>query len=490
MEIQELILKHYGKFENHRITLKPGINIIYGGNETGKTTIHSFIRSMLFGLSRGRGRAAARDEYQIRQPWDAPGAFLGSMRIQEGGKVYRIDRCFDRGVRGLQVVCETDAREMADPQQALDALLGGISEAAFVNTVFIPQAQCETDEALAQELRRFMINSDNTMDAELDVTKALQSLRKKKKLCEQKKKKEEAQMEAQIEKKQAKAEVIRERLELLRQQERLEQGRVRRGPTEEEPEEKPQARLRSILEILLFLAGLLALAGAYFLTEMKIKIFLGTFGLVFLGLIFPVHFLFRDGTDGDEEEEPGEGRDADSQRGYLLEEIRTCEEEYQKLQNELEGLYHSHVRLDGAETEIAALSLAIDRICELSSSIYAKSGGQLNEQASKILEEITKGRYSRIVLDETMGVRLHTPSRVLGLHQVSGGTMQQIYFALRMAAGELLSEGRRLPVILDETFAMYDDDRLEAALRWLKKSGRQVIIFTCQKREHEILRMI
>ena len=44
--------------------------------------------------------------------------------------------------------------------------------------------------------------------------------------------------------------------------------------------------------------------------------------------------------------------------------------------------------------------------------------------------------------------------------------------------------------ILDETFAMYDETRLEAALRWLKNSGRQVILFTCQKREIEVLKRL
>ena len=154
MEIVELILKRYGKFENHRMVLQPGINIIYGGNETGKTTIHSFIRSMFFGLNRGRGKAAKTDEYQIRQPWDTPGVFLGSMRIREQGEIYRIDRCFDRSTDPLQVVCETRAQESANPQEDLQALLGGISEHAFVNTVFIRQSGCETDEALAEELRR------------------------------------------------------------------------------------------------------------------------------------------------------------------------------------------------------------------------------------------------------------------------------------------------------------------------------------------------
>ncbi len=516
MEIQELYLKHYGKFADHRISLKSGINIIYGGNETGKTTIHSFVRAMFFGLNRGRGRAAKTDEYQIRQPWDCPGAFLGSMKVKENGEVYRIDRCFDRSARPLVVTCETRGQEFAQPDRAMAWLLGGISETAFVNTVFVPQAQAETDEALAQELQSYMVNSNSTLDAQLDLSGALQGLRKKKKLFEQKKKKEDELMEDRIEKKQASAEMIRNELEILRKQaglseaqygadrpvrdavdDRKQPGRHSRpaeegsaGYAEEDGDEWTENSVgkgKIILELLLLLAGILALACAFFLTEWKLKIFLGVFGAVFLVLILPVYFLFGSGEEDSSEEETPQSA---AQNKYLLEEIRNREEIYGKLQDELEELYHSHVRLDGIDTEIAALTLAIDRICELSSGIYAKSGGKLAGRASEILCELTDGAYDRILLDDTSSVRIYTPSRVLGLHQVSGGTMQQIYFALRMAAGELLSEGRQLPVILDETFAMYDDARLEAALRWLKKSGRQVLLFTCQKREREILERI
>lgn len=517
MEILELILKSYGKFSSHRMVLKPGINIIYGGNETGKTTIHSFIRSMFFGLGRGRGKAAKKDEYQVRQPWDSPGAFLGSMRIMEDGEVYRIDRCFDRSAPPLQVVCETRSEESANPEQDLQELLGGISENAFVNTVFIPQARCETDESFAEELRRYMVNSDSTLDAQLDVTQALQSLRKKKKQFEQKKKKEEEQLEERIARKQEQAELIRADLERLRQQADFLMDRERTGAefghekkrwdasgnrsAEREPEpqyedwddEEEAAGTGSgkrILEVLLFIAGMLALIGAFVWQDLMVRICFGGFGVLFLALVFAVHFLLPDGHETDEDMDSGLTEQEEHHLQYLVEEIRNREETYQKLQDELEALYHSHVRLDGADTEIAAITMAIDRICELTAGIYRQTGGMLNEHASVILKEITNGRYDRIVLDETAEVRIHTPSRVLGLHQVSGGTMQQIYFALRMAAGELLSEGRSLPVVLDETFAMYDDARLEAALRWLKKSGRQVVLFTCQNREREILKKI
>ena len=42
MKITELILKNFGKFTNKQILLTDGINIIYGENESGKTTLHTF----------------------------------------------------------------------------------------------------------------------------------------------------------------------------------------------------------------------------------------------------------------------------------------------------------------------------------------------------------------------------------------------------------------------------------------------------------------
>mgnify|MGYP000981443581 CR=1 FL=1 len=59
MKITELILKNFGKFTNKQILLTDGINIIYGENESGKTTLHIFLKGMLFGMERKRGRAAA-----------------------------------------------------------------------------------------------------------------------------------------------------------------------------------------------------------------------------------------------------------------------------------------------------------------------------------------------------------------------------------------------------------------------------------------------
>ena len=100
--------------------------------------------------------------------------------------------------------------------------------------------------------------------------------------------------------------------------------------------------------------------------------------------------------------------------------------------------------------------------------------------------EITEGRYTAISLDDQQQIRINTPERLLHVSQVSFGTMNQIYFAFRMASGEMLGAGD-LPLVLDEPFCMYDDERLAQVLAWLKSQGRQVILFTCQTREKELL---
>ena len=119
MEIIQLHLKHFGKFTDYRLDLHAGINIISGGNETGKSTLHAFIRAMLYGLTRNRSRSL--DEYQLREPWENPAYFSGSMKLLYEGKIYRIDRNFGRRQEQVEVICETDGTKAADPAAFVSA---------------------------------------------------------------------------------------------------------------------------------------------------------------------------------------------------------------------------------------------------------------------------------------------------------------------------------------------------------------------------------
>ena len=43
MQIAELVIKNFGKFTEKKIRLSDGIQLFYGENESGKSTIHTFM---------------------------------------------------------------------------------------------------------------------------------------------------------------------------------------------------------------------------------------------------------------------------------------------------------------------------------------------------------------------------------------------------------------------------------------------------------------
>lgn len=107
---------------------------------------------------------------------------------------------------------------------------------------------------------------------------------------------------------------------------------------------------------------------------------------------------------------------------------------------------------------------------------------------SKITKNITDGKYKSIVLSEEheILVQLET-GEYIELEKLSVGTIEQVNFALRLSILKEMTD-EKMPILLDETFVFYDDDRLKNVLEFItKEENRQVIIFTCSNREKEIL---
>ena len=76
------------------------------------------------------------------------------------------------------------------------------------------------------------------------------------------------------------------------------------------------------------------------------------------------------------------------------------------------------------------------------------------------------------------------------INKLSTGTIHQLYLALRIAILRKISNSSEsIPIILDEPFAYFDNQRLESTLDCLKKISKnnQVIIFCCNDKEKQIL---
>ena len=135
-----------------------------------------------------------------------------------------------------------------------------------------------------------------------------------------------------------------------------------------------------------------------------------------------------------------------------------------------------------------ALELAGEHLKDAAHGMSDRFGEQLNRHASEILSEITDGKYGRLFVEDGLELSVYSEGKRLPAERLSRGTIEQIYFSLRMAALDLMYE-EEIPLILDDAFSSYDEKRLKSALKWLSRQSRQVIIFSCQKREEEIIKM-
>ncbi len=146
--------------------------------------------------------------------------------------------------------------------------------------------------------------------------------------------------------------------------------------------------------------------------------------------------------------------------------------------------------IDYYENKIKSLVLARDTIDNISKNIHKEFAPLLNERISSLIRMITDERYKEVKISENMDVSVEDPETgmLVNIEQLSGGTMDQLYFATRFEIMDTMEE-EKIPLILDDSFVQYDYNRLKNILKFLSKdvSGRQIILFTCHIREREIL---
>lgn len=619
MKLLELHIDGFGKFHDRTISFEDGINIIYGKNEAGKSTLHTFIRGMLFGIERGRGRAAKNDTYSKFEPWENSGTYEGWLRLEKDGTVYRIERRFRKDNKSLKIINETLGREEEPTKTFMDELLGGLNETTYNNTISIGQLKSATEDGMVGELRNYIANMNTTGNISLNISKASTFLRLQKRgleanlipdasreytalLAEIRSVEAEiaapefenqlasyqnmrSQVKSIIENTQSERSILEEKIQdakrILTENQFVDHASV--DAYSQRAQEyynhyrdfsaKGQKKSRKVFSILALLLSLACIGGAVYLRltypsdYITVVGSLGGAALVFLLIqamirkgikrdmetaeqnkaflleilkkhlcrnragAYVKHTEIQDSGDTSEITVSDEAMSAFIKRmdefsslcdmvkqsetasHKLMEDINSlrekqnnCSEMIEKqqrtqweLEKKLEHLSNCKTQIanlkrvlaenDRIREEIAAIELAQETMTELSSSIRDSFGLYLNKEASDLVGGITGGIYDSMSIDENLNVFLNTKHKLVPIENVSSGTMDQIYLALRLAAAKLLQgDGEPFPLIFDDSFTQYDEERLRTALKWMAKAyGGQMLIFTCHKRESQIL---
>ena len=440
MKIKEIEIKNFGKFSNQRFVFRDGIQVFYGENEFGKSTIYGFLKAMLF-----------------------------------------------RYTKGAVLICEDDGEELSVEHGDLDMLLNGLTAEQFENTAAIGQLGARPGQSLAAELQNYAANYYETGNSGVDLAGAEERLKQRKKEITRKWKQLESEKAEKRQALQRKYQYIQQEKMCLESemQEKKRQLADLREPEHVTEEEKKKISWQIIAAICLLAVGML-LHSVYTLIPVMVSILFLIWGM----------------------------KDAQTQKSVRIKEREMMESGYREKKQKLhwtlqrigEEQKEKHISLNNVKEQLEeldfsgeeeqrlkktarALEIASETMEKAAASMSKDFGTVLNEKASKILAKVTDGKYTRLLIEDSLKLILLSEGRRIPAERVSRGTVEQVYFALRMAALEILY-GEEVPVILDDAFGCYDEKRLKYTLKWLSEQSRQVIILSCQKRELEILNEI
>lgn len=115
---------------------------------------------------------------------------------------------------------------------------------------------------------------------------------------------------------------------------------------------------------------------------------------------------------------------------------------------------------------------------------------KFTQNLSQNIADITNNKYKNVNFNEQSGLVVETEKGdYVSASHLSVGTIEQLYLSLRLSMIKDLSS-ETLPIILDEAFAYFDDERLTNFLETISKKYKenQILIFTCTDREQQILK--
>jgi DNA repair protein SbcC/Rad50 len=156
--------------------------------------------------------------------------------------------------------------------------------------------------------------------------------------------------------------------------------------------------------------------------------------------------------------------------------ITQIEEEIEEVKNKINKL----------EIKLMALNLAIENMSEAKREVRGNFSNILNERVVKDFKELTNDSYEEVMVSENYEMKVRKGEDILKDSILSNGANDQLYLALRLSFIKMIFKNEEVPVILDDAFVQYDDNRLNNALDLIiNYDFKQLIIFTCQKREKE-----
>ena len=175
MKIENINIKSFGKLSDLSIDLLDGINLIEGENESGKSTVCTFIKFIFFGLSNKAEKGAISERAKYLS-WDEREC-SGSLTLEYNGKRYRVNRTLTLSSRGtpseeVQIV-DLDNNSVISGADPADTFIG-VPEEVFVRSCFV--SQTDSGKVGGADIREAIENILFSADETTNTKKALKKI--------------------------------------------------------------------------------------------------------------------------------------------------------------------------------------------------------------------------------------------------------------------------------------------------------------------------
>lgn len=181
MRIESVTANAFGPFADETLAFAPGMTVVYGPNESGKSSWHAALYSAICGMRRGRGRAMKEDEdFTARhRPWNENEEWEVSAIITLGdGRRIELHHDLDNktGSAHDADLGRDYSSEIVNDGAPDGAIWLGLDRRSFLSTACVGQADVQAIEKDANELQAHMQRAASTAGADETAAVAIKAI--------------------------------------------------------------------------------------------------------------------------------------------------------------------------------------------------------------------------------------------------------------------------------------------------------------------------
>jgi len=511
LKINKIKINSYGKLKEKEIKLKDGINIIYGKNESGKSTLLNFIVNSFYGISKNK-KGKEYSDVEKYTPWLGE-EFSGKLEYELNNKnKYEIYRDFKK--KNPKIFNEN--MEDISKEFNIDKSKGNeffyeqtkVDKELFLSTVVVGQQEVKLGKQEQNILVQKIANLVGTGDDNVSYKRAMDRINRR--LLDEIGTQRSREKPINIINK--KIEDLEQKKQELEKYEDIKyEIEENKNKLEEEISDlNNKNNLLKEIKIInvIFLLIINFLQFIFIKNKLINYIFLLTVPMTLIYFIISKNKLNKKikKQKNIDENNLKNIEKINLEINNLNNEINLLEKNNNNLEKEInhftstlhltiqieEELVNNNERMSTLNKLNLSFELAKEILAESYEEMRNTVTPKFTQELSKNISEITEKKYSKIMFNDEQGLIVELESgNYVPASKLSIGTIDQLYLSLRLSMIDELSE-ENLPIILDEAFAYYDTERLTNILKYLdeKYKTHQIILFTCTNREKEILEKI